>query len=182
MFLFGPAGSFRPRPTSLQLLLCRSLILRNRRRRRRSGLRLCCCLRGFYPRKHGRGASFSGRINGKSDGGEHKDHSRPRRGSRKCRSCASRTKCRLAALSSESCGQIAALPALQQHYTNQKKTDNDVDDRDQNCHDNKTPKGPQPFSTPTSNEVKDLRDNASRELNSLPPHDSQTVQRRPTFS
>ena len=52
----------------------------------------------------------------------------------------------MAALSSESRGQVAALTALQQYHRNQEKADNYVHYRDQNGHDNKTPIGPEPAS------------------------------------
>jgi hypothetical protein len=45
----------------------------------------------------------------------------------------------LAALTTESCGQVAALSALQQHDRNQKETNDNVNQRNQNGHCKKLP-------------------------------------------
>ena len=76
----------------------------------------------------------AGRKHRKGDGGDHEDDGRPgcSFGQNSCGGAASEGS--LAAHAAESGRDIAALPALQQHYDNEKSTDNDVDDGNQNNH------------------------------------------------
>src|ERR1035437_5049382 len=82
------------------------------------------------------------RKNRKRDRREHEDDRGPGCRPGKDRSCASRAKRRLAALSAKSRGQVAALSALQQNDCNQKKTNDNVNQCDQNGHCKKRSVGP----------------------------------------
>ncbi len=90
---------------------------------------------------------------------------------------------RLAALASESRGQVATLATLQQYHGNQEETDDDVNDCDQNCHDNKTPyRAMARFQLAVLHEVRDSAGRCGRELDILRNTPPQTVQSRRAFS
>jgi hypothetical protein len=77
-------------------------------------------------------------VDGKRDGGQHKEDRRNGSGFGKRRGCAARTKRGLAALSAESRGDVSGLTALQQDNDNQKQTYHYMDDGDEDDHGVKT--------------------------------------------
>jgi hypothetical protein len=81
----------------------------------------------------GRTAS-PGSIDGECDGSDHECHGGPRRSLGKRAGRTARTEGRLAALPAKSCGNIAALAALQQNNHDDEKTNQDVDSSDQINH------------------------------------------------
>ena len=132
----GPAVWLPGRGAQLstsKLFLCRRLVLRNAWRcGRRCWLRFR--LRRLHSRKHGCGPGSARRKNRKRDRRDHEYDRRPGRRPGKNRSRAPWAKRRLAALTAESCGQVAALSALQQHHRNQKQANDNVNHCDQNGH------------------------------------------------
>src|ERR1700675_946145 len=129
------AGRGRPPLSTSNLFLCRRRILRSGRRRgRRGGCRwLRLRLRRFHSRKYGRGPGSPRRKNRKRDRRDHENDRGPSRRPGKNRSRAPRTKRCLAALTAESCSQVAALSALQQNDRDQKEADDNVNGCDQIC-------------------------------------------------
>jgi hypothetical protein len=128
-----------------KLFLCWCLVLWNGRwcgRCRCRWLRLCLGL--LYTRKHGGGSGSPSRKDRKRDRRDHKNDRGPGRRPGKNRCRAPRPKCSLATLTAESRGQVPTLPALQQHDSNQKKANDNVNYYNQNGHCKKTPSGPRP--------------------------------------
>src|SRR5258708_36495026 len=127
------AGRGRPALSTSNLFLCRRRILRSGRRRGRRGRCRWLRLRLFHSRKYGRGPGSPRRKNRKRDRRDHENDRGPSRRPGKNRSRAPRTKRCLAALTAESCSQVAALSALQQNDRDQKEADDNVNGCDQIC-------------------------------------------------
>ena len=70
-------------------------------------------------------------IHRQCDGGDHERYRRPGGGPGQRAGCASRPKCRLAALAAKGGGEITAGAALQQHHNDDEKTNQTVDRNDQ---------------------------------------------------